>query len=96
MEKRAKKPRVVACKKCKRRETGLLFCLEQNREVRKVHNERNVGSVYEHLGAFVENPKNVSEGKVSCNGLSFFLRTSSMSKSVKLVTVFINLHANGP
>jgi len=32
---------------------------QQNREVRKVHNERNVGSVYEHLGAFVENPKNV-------------------------------------
>ena len=59
----------------------------QNREVRKVHNKRNVGGVYVHERAFVETPKTYKLGKTGCNGLSFLLRTSSMSKSVKLVTV---------
>jgi len=45
------------------RHIGIYMCffplslIQQNREVRKVHNERNVGSVFVHRNAFAENPK---------------------------------------
>jgi len=50
--------------------------------------------VFVHESAFVENPETYKLGKTACNGLSFFQIISPMSKSVKLVTVSINLHTN--
>jgi len=62
---------------------------------RKVHNKKNVGCVYVHESDFVENLETYKTEKTVCNGLSFFLRIFSISKSARLVTLFINLYTNG-
>jgi len=54
-----------------------------NCEVCQVHNKRNVGWVYVHVSAFVENPETYKSGKTARNGLSFCLKTYSMNKISK-------------